>query len=98
MNAGSIINNIKSYIDNVGGSYSEWYVGISKDARYRLFVEHSVDENSDNWIYRTAFNSEIARQVEKYFLDIIGTDGGTGGGDDSTNMVYAYKKNSHTNP
>jgi len=31
-------------------------------------------------------------------VNTLGTDGGTGGGDDSTSSVYAYKKNSHTDP
>lgn len=94
----NIINEIKQYIDNCGGSYSSWYLGISNDAKYRLFVGHKVNENTDNWIYRIAINSDVAREIEEYFIEHIGTDGGTGGGDDSTNMVYAYKKNSHTNP
>ena len=97
MNADIIFRSINSYIIQNGGKYIEWYVGISKDARYRLFVEHKVNEIYDNWIYRTAFNSEIARKVEKHFLDVLGTKGGTSGGDDSSNMVYAYKINSHTN-
>jgi hypothetical protein len=97
MDAISTINEIKAYIDSIGGLYSGWYVGISKDARYRLFVEHNVNENSDFWIFRTTFNSDIARQVEKYFISVLRAVGGTGGGDNSTNMVYAYKINSHTN-
>ena len=81
-----------------GGEYSAWYVGISKDAKDRLFNDHSVREKKDNWIYRSASSSQTAREVEDYFVNTLGTDGGTGGGDETSDMVYAYKKAKHTNP
>ena len=37
---------------------------------------------------------QIARDVEKYFLD-LGLDGGTGGGK-NINYVYCFLQNSHT--
>ncbi len=89
---------IKNHIDNVGGAYSAWYVGISKNARDRLFNDHAVDENTDAWIYRSAANTDVARRIETYFVDVLGTDGGPGGGDDDADQVYAYKKKAHTNP
>jgi len=89
---------IKAYIDRNGGPYSSWYVGIAADARERLFNNHGVDEKNDFWIYQTCSSSDIARNVEAYFVNELSTDGGTGGGGDDTDKVYAYKKNSHTNP
>lgn len=88
---------IKNYITSSGGSYSNWYVGVASDPRARLFTDHAVQENGDYWIYQTADSSGDARDVEEYFLN-LGCDGGTGGGDSTTKSVYAYKKNSHTNP
>lgn len=88
---------IKSYIARNKGAYSAWYVGVSEDARDRLFNGHGVHENGDAWILRTAQTSSIARTIEQHFLD-LGTDGGPGGGDDNAKSVYAYKKNSHTRP
>lgn len=93
-----IKEDIKSYIDDHGGQYNRWYVGISDNARKRLFDDHNVDEDSDLWIYRTASSATVARRVEDYFVNELGTDGGTGGGDENSNQVYAYKKNSHTDP
>lgn len=89
---------IKEYMHNCGGAYSSWYVGISEDPKDRLFNGHNVDKESDYWIYRTATSSEAARRIEQYFVEILGTDGGAGGGDEDAKAVYAYKKNSHTNP
>ena len=55
-------------------------------------------EKGDWWIYRQASSSEVAREIESYFVDTLGTDGAPGGGDETTDMVYAYKKAAHTNP
>ena len=93
-----IIEEIKTHMSGCGGYYSSWYVGISKDSRNRLFNEHAVNEKTDSWIYRIAASSDIARQIEEYFVYVLGTDGGPGGGDKDARSVYAYRKNSHTNP
>lgn len=79
------------YINGYSIAYSQWYVGIAADARDRLFRGHAVDEKNGVWIYGTATSSDVARRVERYFLDVVGTGGGPGGGDDKTNMVYAYR-------
>ena len=93
-----IIDDIESHIQKRGGDNSDWYVGISKDARDRLFNGHSVKEKKDVWIYRKASSSEVAREIEDYFVNTLNTDGGTGGGDETSDKVYAYKKARHTNP
>ena len=85
------------YMRKVGGSYSDWYVGISENPRDRLFNGHSVREKEDAWIYDSASSSDIARRIEKYFL-ALGCAGGPGGGDRDACGVYAYKKSWHTNP
>lgn len=90
-----IIVDITSYINQRAGSLRDWYVGIASDARKRLFNDHAVNEKSDLWIFRTAESSNVARDVEDYFLR-RGAQGGPGGGDGDTDMVYAYRINSHT--
>ena len=93
-----IIADIQGYIFKHGGAYSNWYVGISNDARKRLFEEHFVRENFDAWIFATADSADEARWIESYFVNDLKTDGGTGGGDYTSKMVYAYKKSSYTKP
>jgi hypothetical protein len=93
-----LIGKIKNHIADRGGSYSEWYVGIAKDPKQRLFKDHNVNEDTDKWIHVGASSSTVARNVEDYFVSKLGTDGGSGGGDSSTIHVYAYRKNSHTDP
>ena len=89
-----IIADIDSFITKGGGGYRAWYVGISSDAKARL-AEHNA---KDAWIFRTASSSQVAREIEDHFVNTLGTDGATGGGDETTNMVYAYKKAPHTDP
>ena len=93
----SIKTDIKAHIQKCGGSYSDWYIGIASDPKQRLFNDHNVDEKNGAWIYQEAESSSAAREVEEYFVNTLGTDGGSGGGDYSTKHVYAYKKTSSTN-
>jgi hypothetical protein len=86
---------IESYVAKWGGYYSQWYAGIAADARKRLFSDHAVNENGDAWIYRECTTSNVARAVEKHFLD-QGMKGGGGGGDETTDCVYAYRIGAHT--
>lgn len=93
-----IKENITGYIWGYGSSYSAWYVGVSENPKGRLFSEHGVKEKGDAWIYQKASNSEMARRVENYFIDVLGIDGASGGGDADAVFVYAYKKKQHTQP
>lgn len=97
-NKQKIISDIQEHIQKGGGGYRAWYVGISKDARNRLFNEHKVKEKGDWWLYRTASSSQIAREIEDYFVNTLNTDGGASGGDETADMVYAYKQVAHTDP
>jgi hypothetical protein len=63
----------------------------------RLFGDHNVSKEHGHWIYRTASSNSVAREVEQHFLD-AGMDGGPGGGDATSRIVYAYKKTPYTNP
>ncbi|EKN07561.1 hypothetical protein [Parabacteroides johnsonii] len=84
-----IVSDIMEHLKNSGKSYySEFYIGITNDARRRLFEEHHVLQNSW-WIYRTATSVEEARRVERYFLD-MGMRGGDGGGNETSTVVYCY--------
>jgi hypothetical protein len=94
----AIIDAFEEHIRKGGGGYEAWYVGISSDAHDRLFNQHGVREEGDWSIYETATSSEFAREIESYFVNIRGTDGGPGGGDENADMVYAYKKAAHTDP
>lgn len=94
-----IIADITDYMSKNGvQSWDEVYVGVSKDARDRLFNGHGVHEKGDAWIYHQATSSAVARDVESHFVNTLGAAGGTGGGDDTADYVYAYKRAAHTDP
>lgn len=85
-----IIKDINEHLQKSGRSYySDFYIGISSDARNRLFKEHHVKENSW-WIYRVADSSGVAREVEQYYLK-LGMRGNTSGGDASANMFIVMQ-------
>jgi hypothetical protein len=90
-----VIADIKSYVANNGGVYSQWYIGITSDPRQRLFNDHAVSEKGGAWIHRECETSTAARDVEDYFIK-LGMQGGPGGGDNSSRTVYAYRITSTT--
>lgn len=98
MEKNQIIQEILAYIKQSGGTPREWYVGIARDARSRLFSDHRVIEQGGYWIYRPADNNSDARAIENFFLNQFGADGGPGGGDILSTLVYAYRKTALTNP
>lgn len=91
------ISDIKSFIQQRGECYEDFYVGISKNAARRLFGEHNVEHNAPTWIYMDAEDSSTARAIEMHFL-VLGCEGGSGGGDDESTFVYAYKMTGETKP
>lgn len=92
----AIVVDIKNYIAQGGGNYTDWYAGIAANPRDRLFNGHGVDEKHNLWIFRDALTSQAAREVEEYFIYILGAAGDTGGGDNNSKFVYAYKITQNT--
>ena len=90
-----IINDIANYFGDK--LYSGCYVGITSHVDSRLFGDHNVLKENSRWIYRAASSHTVAREVEQHFLN-AGMDGGGGGGDETSKIVYAYKKTSSTDP
>lgn len=89
-----------AYILKEGGGYRNWYVGVTAEPKVRLPDGHGVDISPSGtwWIWSKAETAEIARAIEDYFINTLGTDGGPGGGDYLTRFVYAYRKTATTKP
>ncbi|MGB0682760.1 MAG: hypothetical protein ACPGOV_08630 [Magnetovibrionaceae bacterium] len=94
--AQQIVNEIAGHIRNCGGQYRDWYVGIAANPEDRLFSAHRVRKQGDAWIFRPAANENAARQIERHFINSLGTKGGGGGGTSATRFVYAYRIGHHT--
>lgn len=93
-----IIRDIRAHITKEGSPFSDWYVGITSNINDRVFGDHNVSEKDQLYIYCEAYTVAFARHIEQQFIDVDGTDGGPGGGDEDSVFVYAYKKTSETNP
>lgn len=92
-----IITDFKTYIAGNGNKFNEWYVGVSKDANASLLA-HKVDPKLDKWVFRTAPIPGIAKEVEYYFVKILGASGSETAADSMADKVYAYKKSDRTTP
>lgn len=92
MEYNQIIHDFDAHINKSGRPYySDFYVGITNDIDRRLFEEHRVPRNGHWWVYSPADNEDVARQVERHYLD-CGMHGSIGGGrgDGSATIVYCY--------
>jgi hypothetical protein len=78
-----------------GGTYSQWYAGITSDYQQRL-AAHGADATTYPKVYDCK-NDDTARYVEKHFL-AKGCKGDTGGGDYRGRYFYVYKTNRNTRP
>ena len=92
-----IVVRIRSHMKKRGGANTNWFVGVSKDARARLFVQHHVRKKGDSWILVHAKSSQVARKVKSYLVKKLGISGGADAESDA-DFVYAYRKRSHTKP
>jgi len=93
-----IIVKIKNYIEQHGGDFPSWYVGLGAYPQEKLLA-HGVNLNQDPCIYLTAVSAENARNVERYFVGHLGTDADTHEcTDENALSVYAYKKTLSTHP
>lgn len=96
MDYNTVIKRMETYMKKFGGDYPDWYIGITKDLDESLFEFHKVEENGV-WISFGADTEEVAKKVEKYFLDKK-TDGNPSPLVENARIVYVYKKNGKTTP
>ena len=98
MNAQAIADAINEKVSSIGitdrpnlplsEKYEYWTIGVTNDLNRRK-AEHINDgENVKHWRGWPADTENIARTVEKYFLD-RGMQGGSGGGT-RPNRVYIF--------
>lgn len=78
-----------------GGTYQQWYAGITCDPQKRL-ADHGADASAYPKVC-DCVNDDTARYVEQYFLQ-KGCRGDTGGGDYRGRYFYVYKMNYKTRP
>lgn len=94
----TILSEIVAHIQKEGGPFSTWYSGITSDINSRVHGDHNVPEKNHWYITRPTESNEVARKIERTLIDQYGTDGGPGGGDESSTIIYSYKKTAITDP
>lgn len=95
-----IIADLSNFIEEngYGNSGSRLYVGITGDIERRLFQQHCVDRDSNDWAYAKCSTSNIAREIEEFLILKYNTKGDRGGGDENSDHIYVYRMNGSTNP
>ena len=75
--------------------WSRWYVGVTDNPSRRLLDEHNAPRNES--IVVAIESEEVARSVEKFFIEHFRTAGNPGGGE-RPSFVYAFKMTPQTRP
>lgn len=100
-NVQSVISELLYYVRSNDRDMKNWYVGLSNDPLETIIVEHGLDEEKDQWVYRQCLTHEDAQKVLSHFVITLGctTNSQIGKGiKDQAKFVYLYKKQKHTNP
>lgn len=95
---GQIIEEIETHMASVGGTYSEWFVGVSDKPKHTLFNVHKLRTTGDAWIARKAIDDLQAAEIEEYFRTVCKTRGQPDRGSIDHIYVYAYRMKTHTRP
>lgn len=86
----TIVKEIDEHLGKSGRYYySNFYVGVTNDVEQGIFKKHTLPKKRSWWIFRTATNSQVAREVKKHYLD-LGMRGYDSGEDDANQIVYCY--------
>jgi len=88
-----LISEIEAFMADNGSIYSDWYVGITEDVKKRLFRYHKV---KDTYITLKTPSVDMARIIERYFIQERKTDGGNNDNFKSNVYLYAYRKQDYT--
>jgi hypothetical protein len=87
------------YIKEFDCEFSAWYVGVARDPKRQMQVEHGVDLDRDIWLYKQALSFAACRTIQRYFVEKLKTDGElTLAGDEETDCIYLYRKSERTRP
>ena len=90
---------ILAYMKEFGGDFNDWYVGVAADPKCTMFQKHSVHQKNDIWLHKQALTFTACKTIQRYFLEILKTDGeAVSEGNEDTDCVYLYKKSERTNP
>lgn len=90
-----IIRSITAFFEDRCITWNRVYIGVTNNAEKRLFQDHNVDREEDDYIVCQSRSANEARTIEGYFQE-LGASGFNGGGNDTSSIVYAYRKRGYT--
>lgn len=84
------VEQLQRFIQNVGGTPKEWYVGITHDALSRLERRGMRDNPSATWI--SCEDEQTARAIEKHLLSLgVQSDMQSGHDETPPTQVYLFR-------
>lgn len=90
-----IIRSITAFFEDRRITWNRVYIGVTNNVEKRLFQDHNVDRKEDDYIVCQSQSANEARAIEGYFQE-LGASGFNGGGNDTSSIVYAYRKRGYT--
>ena len=94
----TLIDQIKAFMDQNGGGYGSFYVGITSDPFDRFNAYHRVSLKDDLWAFYPTLTPNVAHEVRKHLIEQLGTDGLSDGLTMNSKYIYVYQKTPETNP
>jgi hypothetical protein len=87
-----IIDNMRTYIEERGGNYSDWHAGLCQEIQNIIINIYRV--NSRCWTYCETPSPQVAKEVLNYCINTLGIAGdvNTQEADSFSRIVYVYKK------
>jgi len=90
------IEDLKSYIQERGGDYSAWHVGICRTPENAIL--NILNARTHDWNYVRLDSPQAAREVLDHLVNALGVDGDpiSPNVDADTSIVYVYRRQVHT--
>ena len=85
-------------MDQNGGRYDLFYIGLDNDPLRCICSLHRVDAQRGAWAYFPTLSSRIAHEVIEYFYEQFGTEGASNGFMIDFKYLYVYQKTTETVP
>lgn len=87
-----IIDNIRTYIEEGGGNYSDWYAGVCQEVQDIILKVYQTDSRC--WTYCDTPSPQVAKEVLDYCVNMLGIAGdvNTRNADSFSRVVYVCKK------
>lgn len=81
-----------SYIKEFDVNPRSWRIGVAEDARRALFMDNSVDEIEDVWLWKPALSAAAAQLVFSFFVQRFGIEPAAHAPTSKASNVFIFRK------